>query len=149
VLLVQDLTGSKIGLRCGDALLGSGVGEQFRGGLDGLEIFGSEEHDVFAAVAGDLDTLVRAPGLVSDLRRGTGESGQAKSKNSADCSHFHRIAHWGPCGKSRVVPQNLRPKPEPAEIRIHEVRVLAGVRCQTVRSRWPKCNLSEGAAVHG
>lgn len=27
------------------------------------------------------------------------------------------IAHRGACGKTRVVPQNLRPKPEPAEIR--------------------------------
>ncbi len=31
--------------------------------------------------------------------------------------HSQRIAHRGPCGKTRVVPQNLQPKPEPAEIR--------------------------------
>jgi UDP:flavonoid glycosyltransferase YjiC (YdhE family) len=31
--------------------------------------------------------------------------------------HSQHIAHRGPCGKTRVVPQNLRPKPEPAEIR--------------------------------
>ena len=27
------------------------------------------------------------------------------------------IAHWGACGKTRVVLHNLQPKPEPAEIR--------------------------------
>jgi hypothetical protein len=30
--------------------------------------------------------------------------------------HSQRIAHWGTCGKTRVVPQNHRPKPEPAEM---------------------------------
>ncbi len=30
--------------------------------------------------------------------------------------HSQHIAHWGTCGKTRVVPQNHRPKPEPAEM---------------------------------
>lgn len=30
--------------------------------------------------------------------------------------HFQHVAHWGPCGKTPVVLQNLRPKPVPAEI---------------------------------
>jgi hypothetical protein len=104
LLFVQGLTGSKVGFRCGDALLGSGVGEQFQGGLDGLEIFSGEEHDVFAAVAGDVEALVRAPAGDSaplsnyqfdllkatsacrgSISRGTGQLGQAKGKNSADC----------------------------------------------------------------
>jgi hypothetical protein len=100
-------------------------------------------------------------------------SGQQKAKARrrlpVPC-HSQHIAHRGPCGKTRVVPQNLRPKPERAEIRDREVRVLlstygsrrtsnrrwdsrcgcghsvrrCGCACRrTARSSWPKCNLVE------
>jgi transposase len=40
----------------------------------------------------------------------------AKARRLPTPCHFQHIAHWGPCGKTRVVPQNLQPKPEPAEM---------------------------------
>src|SRR4051812_19526353 len=40
----------------------------------------------------------------------------AKARRSAAPCHSQLIAHGGPCGKPRVVLQNLRPKSEPAEI---------------------------------
>lgn len=40
--------------------------------------------------------------------------------------HSQRIAHGGPCGTTRVVPQNLRSKPEPAEIRDSRRRCARG-----------------------
>ncbi len=36
----------------------------------------------------------------------------AKARRSPTPCHSQRIAHRGACGKTRVVPQNLRPKPE-------------------------------------
>jgi hypothetical protein len=42
---------------------------------------------------------------------------KAKVRRVPTPCHSQRIAHWGPCGKTRVVLQNLRPKPEPADIR--------------------------------
>jgi hypothetical protein len=105
-------------------------------------------------------------------RRLSVHSGRQKAKARrlrAPC-HSQCIAHRGACGKTRVVLQNLRPKPEPAEIRDSrstcalvdvwvslnveptvglavrlrelgaEVRVCAP---PTARSSWPKCNLVE------
>jgi hypothetical protein len=40
-----------------------------------------------------------------------------KGKELRAPCHSQCIAHRGACGKTRVVRQNLRPKPEPAEIR--------------------------------
>src|SRR5260370_410696 len=44
-------------------------------------------------------------------------NGQQKARRALAPCHSQRIAHWGPCGKARVVVQNLRPRPEPVEIR--------------------------------
>jgi len=41
---------------------------------------------------------------------------KAKARRLPTPCHSQRIAHQGACGKTRVVPQNRRPKPEPAEI---------------------------------
>jgi hypothetical protein len=54
-------------LGLGDPLLGGGVGEQFKGGLDGLKVLGGYQYYVFAAVARDVDTLVRAVHFLGDL----------------------------------------------------------------------------------
>jgi hypothetical protein len=40
---------------------------------------------------------------------------KSKGKESTIPCQSQHIAHRGPCGKTRVVPQNLRPKPEPAD----------------------------------
>src|SRR3954454_15413731 len=37
---------------------------------------------------------------------------------------LQHIAHRGACGKTRVVPQNRRPKPESTEMRVAKMRVL-------------------------
>ena len=42
---------------------------------------------------------------------------KAKARRLSTPCHSQYIAHRGACGKTRVVLQNLRPKPEPAEIR--------------------------------
>ena len=42
---------------------------------------------------------------------------KAKARSLPTPCPSQPIAHRGPCGKTRVVLQNLRPKPEPAEIR--------------------------------
>ncbi len=42
---------------------------------------------------------------------------KAKARRLPTPCHSQHIAHRGPCGKTRVVLHNLRPKPEPAEIR--------------------------------
>jgi hypothetical protein len=34
--------------------------------------------------------------------------------------HSHRIAHRGACGKTRVAPQNRRPRPEPREMGVEK-----------------------------
>ncbi|WP_251744723.1 hypothetical protein [Frankia sp. AiPs1] len=39
--------------------------------------------------------------------------------------HFQPIAHWGACGKTRVVPQNRRPRPEAAGTGSRGMRVLS------------------------
>jgi hypothetical protein len=71
LLLVEHITASEVGFASGDALLGRRVGKQLQGRLNKLEILSSEQYNVFTAVAGDVDALVSAPDLVSDL----GESG--------------------------------------------------------------------------
>src|SRR6185503_2157684 len=38
--------------------------------------------------------------------------------------HFQHITHPGACGKTRVMPQNRWPKPQPAESRGSKMRVL-------------------------
>src|ERR1700754_2096664 len=48
---------------------------------------------------------------------GTRQTTKDKGRRLPSPFPFQRIAHRGPCGKTRVVPQNLRPKPGPAEIR--------------------------------
>jgi hypothetical protein len=42
---------------------------------------------------------------------------KAKARRVRAPCHSQCIAHWGACGKTRVVLQNLRAKPEPAAIR--------------------------------
>jgi vancomycin aglycone glucosyltransferase len=48
------------------------------------------------------------------------------TKEGKDSRPFplQRIAHWGACGKTRVVPQNRRPRPETCGNGSGEVRVL-------------------------
>ena len=105
-------------------------------------------------------------------RRLSVHSGRQKAKARrlrAPC-HSQCIAHRGACGKTRVVLHNLRPKPEPAEIRelrstcalvdvwvsagrrtaggtrgavAHSVRRCGCARRRTARSSWPRCNLVE------
>ena len=41
--------------------------------------------------------------------------------------HFQHIAHWGTCGKTRVVPQNRWPRPEPAEMGVANACVVVDV----------------------
>jgi hypothetical protein len=41
---------------------------------------------------------------------------KGKGKEIPTPCHFQHIAHRGACGKTRIVPQNLRRKPEPAEM---------------------------------
>jgi hypothetical protein len=41
---------------------------------------------------------------------------KAKARRSPTPCHSQLIAHGGPCGKARVMPQNRWPRPEPAEI---------------------------------
>jgi hypothetical protein len=69
--------------------LGPCVDEQLQGRLDGLEIFSGEQHDVVAAVAGDVDALMRASDLVSDL----GESGLRLRQREAGlmCRRFAHV----------------------------------------------------------
>lgn len=38
--------------------------------------------------------------------------------------HFQNIAQWGPCGKTRVVPQNRPPRPEFCRNGTHKMRAL-------------------------
>src|ERR671915_1395009 len=47
--------------------------------------------------------------------------------------HFQYIAHWGACGKTRVVPQNRLPEPAPAEFTTFEV--LASRRRRSLAQR--------------
>ena len=42
---------------------------------------------------------------------------EARARRLPTPCHSQRIAHRGPCGKTRVVLQSLQPKPEPADIR--------------------------------
>ncbi len=51
-------------------------------------------------------------------------TGHSRKRLISNPSHSQAIAHPGACGKTRVVPQNRRPKPEPAEMGSHEMRVL-------------------------
>ena len=48
----------------------------------------------------------------------------ARSTRGNNPFHLQHIAHRGACGKTRVVPQNDWPKPEPADIGGSEMRVL-------------------------
>jgi NAD(P)-dependent dehydrogenase (short-subunit alcohol dehydrogenase family) len=61
----------------------------------------------------------------SDVLRGVDLSGKTALVTGANSGigyeaptplHSQPIAHWGACGKTRVVPQNGRPRPEPAEM---------------------------------
>jgi len=75
---------------------------------------------------------------------------KAKARRLRAPCHSQCIAHRGACGKTRVVLHNLRPKPEPAETGIHEVRVLlstCGSR-GTSNRRWDsRCGCALGAEV--
>jgi hypothetical protein len=51
-------------------------------------------------------------------------NGQQKAGTTPTPCHSEHIAHRGPCGKTRVVPQNCRPRPAPAEMTDSQVRVL-------------------------
>ena len=62
-------------------------------------------------------------GLDEDLDEGLDRS-PAKARRAPTPCHSQRIAHRGACGKTPVVPQNRRPKPEPAEI--GRVRLVSG-----------------------
>jgi hypothetical protein len=68
----------------------------------------------------DSTLLKRAKGLGAG-RPSWGDQGRKISTPL----HFQHIAHPWACGKTRVVRQNVRPKPGPAESGIREVRVLA------------------------
>ena len=58
------------------------------------------------------------------LRRAAGADGRSRESRVHTSLHFQSIAHLGACGKTRVMPQNRRPGPEPAENGSREVRVL-------------------------
>jgi hypothetical protein len=51
-----------------------------------------------------------------------------RGKENATPLHSQRIAHRGACGKTRFVPQNRRPRPEPAEMGVANARVVVDVR---------------------
>jgi len=63
----QSLTARDLLLGLGYPLLGGGVSEQFKCCLDGLKVLGGYQHDVFAAVTRDVDTLVRTVHFLGDL----------------------------------------------------------------------------------
>jgi hypothetical protein len=66
-----------------------------------------------------------------------------KGKELRAPCHFQFIAHWGACGKTPVVLHNLRPKPEPAEIRDSRRRRRGCARRRTARSSWSEFHLVE------
>lgn len=67
--LVQDVPSLEVFLGAGHARLSIGIAQQLQGGLDGLEVLGSEEHHVVAPVPRGLDTLMRRRHLFGDLRQ--------------------------------------------------------------------------------
>jgi hypothetical protein len=55
----------------------------------------------------------------------------ARAKEALTAPHFRLIAQRGACGKPRVIGENRRPRPEPAETGVAKMRVLlstAGAR---------------------
>jgi hypothetical protein len=70
-----------------------------------------------------------------------------KGKGVRTPRHFEHIAHRGACGKTRVVPQNCRPRPEAAEmegfatcVRVVDAHVRPPwpARSAPTERRWPR-----------
>lgn len=105
----------------------------------------------------------------------TTDGKKAKARRSPTPCHSQHIAHRGPCGKTRVVLQNLRPKPVPGEIgasrsacalvdmwvsrdanrrwdsrcgRGHSARRCGCARRRATRSSWPKCTFVDWGGIH-
>jgi hypothetical protein len=65
-----------------------------------------------------------------------------KGKGVPTPFHYQLIAHREGCGKTRVVPQNPRPRPEPAEMGVAKCvcccrRRVARGRDERLRGEWP------------
>jgi hypothetical protein len=67
--LVQDITGRDLGLCNLQPLLRLGVAQELQSRLDGLQVFGGNEHDILTPVLGDLDPLMGRRHLLGDLRQ--------------------------------------------------------------------------------
>src|SRR5262249_20228193 len=64
-----------------------------------------------------------------------------KGKKSITPSHFKYIAHRGTCGKTRVVPQNRRPRPEPTEMGVAKCVCCPPPGCQRPQIGTDEVNL--------
>ena len=64
---IEHLARGDVGLGCPQAVLGVGIGEEFEGSFDRLEVLGGNEHHVLAPVLGDTDPLVGGRHAFGDL----------------------------------------------------------------------------------
>ena len=60
-----------------------------------------------------------APALSQEV---PADSGRMRERGVTTSLHFHYIAHLGACRKTRVVPHNRWPRPEPAEMGVAKCR---------------------------
>src|SRR5436190_1138585 len=72
----------------------------------------------------DLARRYRRARRAAASRRARPSTADDEGKESTHSFHFQRIAHRGACGKTRIVPQNRQPRPEPAEMGVAKCRVL-------------------------
>jgi len=55
-------------------------------------------------------------------------SGRKMERRAITPFHSQRIAHWGACGKTRVVAQNRSPRPAPTKMGVANAGVVIDVR---------------------